>query len=257
MTAALALAVPAMADGDTLSFVIAPPPVGYPVFSKGDRTTQAGGNAILLMMNQGGERMLVAGGTGFGHWQTTVSDSLSLGVQAGGSLLAGTKNDLLMVQVPLQANAVFAAITRPAWSGFLFGGLGADLGMSTMTVTVPQIVELLMVDDPTSFDTTTVTVSVSAGAQINIAVKDFIASPFGSWTYTAGTYSYTQTSAMSFDYPSGSGTIEGSSSTTLGFDLLYRPWGISLSSMVRRTDSYTLVTLALKRLLSRVADGSK
>ena len=111
MTAALALAVPAMAEEDTFSFVIAPPPVGYPVFSKGDRTTQAGGNAILLMMNQGGERMLVAGGTGFGHWQTTVSDSLSLGVQAGGSLLAGTKYDLLMVQVPLQANAVFAAVT--------------------------------------------------------------------------------------------------------------------------------------------------
>ena len=129
--------------------------------------------------------------------------------------------------------------------------------MSTMTVTVPQMVELLVVDDPTSFDTTTVTASVSAGAQINIALKDFIVSPFGSYTYTVGTYSYTQTSAMSFDYPSGSGTIEGSSSTTLGFDLLYRPWGISLSSMVRRTDSYTLVTLALKRLLSRVADGSR
>jgi hypothetical protein len=95
------------------------------------------------------------------------------------------------------------------------------------------------------------------GVQFNVTIQDFIASPFGSWTYTAGTYSYTQTSAMSFDYPSGSGTIEGSSSTTLGFDLLYRPWGISLSSMVRRTDSYTLVTLALKRLLSRVADGSK
>ena len=129
--------------------------------------------------------------------------------------------------------------------------------MSTMTVTVPQIVELIMVEDPTIFDTTTVTGSVSAGTQLNIALKDLIASPFGTWTYTSGTYSYTQTSAMSFDYPSGSGTIEGSSSTTLGFDLLYRPWGKDLSSMVRRTDSYTLVTPALKRLLSRVTDGDR
>ena len=250
-TAALALAIPGIAEEDTLSFVLAPPPVGYPVFSKGDRTTQAGGNAILLMIDQGGEKMLVAGGTGFGHWQATVSDSLGLGVQAGGSLLAGNKYGLLMVQVPLQANAVYAAITRPTWSGFLFGGLGADLGMSTMTITVPLTVYTTTVDDPTRFDTITATASVTAGAQINLIIDNFIASPFGSWTYNAGLYSYTQTSAMSESYPSGSGTIEGSSSTTLGFDLLYRPWGLSLSSMVRRTDSYTLITMALKRLIDR------
>lgn len=114
LSAILALAVPVIADEDTLSFVLAPPPVGYPVFSKGDRTTQVGGNAIFLMINQGGERMLVAGGTGFGHWQATVSDNLSLGTVLGGSLLAGNKHGLLMAQVPLQANAIFAAFTRPA-----------------------------------------------------------------------------------------------------------------------------------------------
>lgn len=255
LSAILALAVPVIAEEDTLSFVLAPPPVGYPVFSKGDRTTQVGGNAIFLMINQGGERMLVAGGTGFGHWQATVSDNLSLGTVLGGSLLAGNKHGLLMAQVPLQANAIFAAFTRPALSVFLFGGFGADLGLSTMTVTVPQVVDWILVEDPTRFDTITATGSVSAGAQLNITMKDFIASPFGTWTYTAGSYSYTQTSAMSFEYPSGSGTVDGSSSTTLGFDLLYRPWNISLSSMVRRTDSYTLVTLALKRLLARKADG--
>ena len=259
MTAALALAGPAIAEEDTLSFVLAPPPVGYPVFSKGDRTTQAGGNAILLMIDQVGEKMLVAGGTGFGHWQATVSDSLSLGVQAGGSLLAGTKHGLLMAQVPLQANAVFAAITRPTWSGFLFGGLGADIGMSTMTITIEQYLPLITnpVEDDTSLATLTTTGSINTGAQLNLILGDFIISPFGCWTYTAGMYSYTQTSAMSFEYPSGSGTIGGSSSTTLGFDLLYRPWGIALSSMVRRTDSYTLVTLAMKRLLSRVTDGDR
>ena len=252
-TAALVLAIPGIAEEDTLSFVLAPPPVGYPVFSKGDRTTQAGGNAILLMIDQGGEKMLVAGGTGFGHWQATVSDSLSLGVQAGGSLLAGNKYGLIMAQAPLQANAVFAALTRPAVSLFLFGGLGADIGISTIKVTMYQIMPYLTdpVEDETSLTTLTTTGSINAGAQLNLLLGDFIISPFGSWTHTAGVYSYSQSSAMSFEYPSGSGTIEGSSSTTLGFDLLYRPWGISLSSMVRRTDSYTLITMALKRLIDR------
>jgi hypothetical protein len=247
----LALAVPAMAEDDTISFVLAPPPVGYPVFTKGEKTTQAGGNAIFLTTEQGGQKMIIAGGTGFGHWQSTVSDTLSLGPIAGGSLLAGNKNSLVMVQVPLQANAVFAAVTRPAWSAFLFGGVGADIGISTMTIEIPVT---LYTNDPTRFETTTIISSGSVGAQLNVAIQDFIASPFGSWTYTAGTYSYTQTSAMSFEYPSGSGTIDGNSSTILGFDLLYRPWDISLSSMVRMTDSYTLVTLAVKRLLARKTD---
>ncbi|MDX9957134.1 MAG: hypothetical protein RBT68_01715 [Spirochaetia bacterium] len=240
-----------MAEDDTISFVLAPPPVGYPVFTKGEKTTQAGGNAVFLTTEQGGEKMIIAGGTGFGHWQSTVSDTLSLGLNAGGSLLAGSKYDLVMVQVPMQANAVFAAVTRPAWSAFLFGGVGADIGLTTMTIDIPQSVGMLLVEDPTQFNTTTIMSSGSVGVQFNVTIQDFIASPFGSWTYTAGTYSYTQTSAMSFDYPSGSGTIDGSSSTILGFDLLYRPWDISLSSMVRMTDSYTLVTLAVKRLLKR------
>lgn len=120
----------------------------------------------------------------------------------------------------MQTNVVFAAFTRPAFSLFLFGGLGVDLGMSTMTIDVPQVVELLMVEDPTRFDTFTALDSVSGGAQCNIPIGDFIASPFGSLTFTAGMYSYTQTSAMSFKYPSGSGNIDSSSSTSLGFDLL-------------------------------------
>jgi hypothetical protein len=122
-----------------------------------------------------------------------------------------------------------------------------------MTVDVPYIVPYTTVikEDPTTLTTSTITGVVNLGVQANIAVGKLTVSPFGVYSYSAGSYNSTQTSAMSFDYPSTSGTVEGFSTTAFGFDVLHRPSGITLSSQLRKTDTSTLVSLALKWLLKR------
>ena len=90
---------------------------------------------------------------------------------------------------------------------------------------------------------------ITGGIQANIGLGEVIFSPYGLYTYTAGTYSYSQESSMSFDYPSSSGSISGFSTTIFGFDLLYKPGNISLSSQLQNSTDSTIISVALKWLL--------
>jgi hypothetical protein len=156
-----------------------------------------------------------------------------------------------MVQLPLQGNIVYEFYTTPRHSFYFIGGLGGDIGSTSMTIEVPQVVNITMVTDETTLETITFTGRLTLGAQANFGLGKFILSPFGVYTYTRGSYSSTQTSSMSFEYPSSSGSVPGYSTTIIGFDLLYRPWNVSLSSQVHQTDKTTLVSLAMKWLLSK------
>ncbi len=77
----------------------------------------------------------------------------------------------------------------------------------------------------------------------------FIVSPFGTYTLTGGAWNTEMTSSMSFGYPSASGSIDPEGSIVVGFDVLYVPKGITLSSQLRANDSYTLISVALMWLL--------
>jgi hypothetical protein len=241
----------AAAEEDTLSFVIAPPPVGYPVFEKGRQDFQAGGNAVYVSSKVMDTTFKLYGGTVFGNYQYCLTGNLSFSGSIGASLLAGDKYDLLMVLLPLQGNIVYEFFKTARHSFYFLGGLGGDIGSTSMTIEVPQVVNIIMVTDETTLQTITGTGRVTLGGQANFGLGKFILSPFVVYTYTRGTWSSTQTSAMSFDYPSSSGTLSGYSTTIIGFDLLYRPWNVSLSSQVHQTDRTTLVSLAMKWLLSK------
>ncbi|HTX71638.1 MAG TPA: hypothetical protein VMC79_02335 [Rectinemataceae bacterium] len=188
------------------------------------------------------------GAMGFATYQLCLSDSLA--VNGSGAILGmlGDKYNFLLTQVPVHANLVFKAFEADATSYFLFGGAGGSVGLSSMTVGIPVAAN---VTDDTTFDTLTLTGSATFGGQCTITLGKFVLSPFGIYTYTAGSYSYSQISSMSYAYPSGSGSIHGYSTTVLGFDLLYKPLNVSLSSLFQNTDRYSLVSIALKWILSR------
>lgn len=235
----------------TVSFVITQPPVGYPLFVRGEKTLQTGGDLLYLNMDVMDEKMMIFGGTAFGDYQSCLSDRVAVKASFGGSLLFGNKYNLMIGRLPLQISGIVQPIKTNHLSIFLFAAAGGDIGLTDMTITVPQWVPMTstFIDDDTSIITTTVNGLINGGAQINIITRDFIISPFGSWTYTGGTYSTTQTSSMSYEYPSTSGSIENYSSLVFGFDILYVPKNIALSSQLRTTDSYTMVSVALKWLL--------
>lgn len=248
------LAAFSYAKETTVSFAIAPPPVGYPVFEAGSSVTQTGAGAVYLSMDWGGERFTVLGASAFASFQHHPGRRLALNGAGGGTFLLGNKYDMQILQLPVSGTAVYEALRFGGSSLLVFGGLGATLGLLSMTVTIPQWVPYttIFIDDDTRLSTTTVTGSLSAGLQANLRIRDFIFSPFGSYTYTTGSYSTTQTSSMSFDYPSSSGEIPGSSSYFFGFDLLYVPWDLALSSQMRGSKDYSLYTLSLKWLIKRL-----
>jgi len=239
------------ADDNSISFVIAPPPVGYPVFEEGSKDTLAAVNFVYASLDYGGSSMTIIGPSGFGIFQYCISDSLAFGGNIGASIMAGSEYSLLMIQVPLNLSATFKFLTIDKHTFFVTAGAGGDIGTTSMKYTIPQWVPYTStyVDDETTLRTLMTTGRCSGGLQANLGIGDFILSPFGTYSYSAGSYSTSQESSMSYDYPSTSGSIPGYSTTILGFDLLYRPLDMSLSSMIHRTDDMTLVSLAFKWLL--------
>ena len=239
----------AVAEEDQVSFVVAPAPVGYPEFERGEGIAQTGANAVYASMDFGDETLRLYGAMGFGSYQYSLTDSLALGGSLGGSFFVGSDYDLLVFQFPLNAAAVYEVYKTSAWSLFLFGGGGGAIGVTNMTIPVMQLVNITLIEDPTSLTTATFTGTFNAGVQANFSVGKLVVSPFGTYAYTSGSYNTTQTSSMSFNYPSYSGSIDAFSTTVFGFDLLHRPSGITLSSQLRSSPKSTLVSVAVKWLL--------
>ena len=234
------------ADENTVNFVVAPPPVGYPIFQQGKGTFQTGVNALYANIKAEGNSMQLYGASALGDYQYAFADNFAINSTIDLTLMLGSKNDLIFAQLPLHLTAIYEPIKTKALSLFLFGGGGADLGLSTMTISIPVT---QYTNDDTTYTSVITMGSLTGGAQVNFTAGDFIISPFGIYTYTTGSYSYSQTSTMSFSYPSGSGNIGGYSTTIFGFDLLYTPLDVSLSSMVQNTGEYTLVSLTFKWLI--------
>lgn len=240
-------AVTVFAESNSVNFVIAPPPVGYPQIVKGEKTHQMGTDVLFLTMDMMNERLIIFGATAFGNYQESFTDWFSANMNFGGSFLVGNKYDMLIFGFPLHMNGILEAVDTKNFSLYFFGGGGGDISMSLMTVQMPTATPY--VTDYTTVTTTTVNGMVNCGAQMNISTKNLVISPFGSWTYSGGTYTSNQTSSMSYEYPSTSDSIENYSSTVFGFDVLYKPKDISLSSQLRMTDSYTMLSVAVKWLV--------
>lgn len=240
------------AEEGNLSLVIAPPPVGYPLIEAGAQTRHAGANFVYSSMDMMDTSLTLLGGTVFADRQICPTGFLALSGNAGATFLAGSEYNLLMLQVPLTGSVILRAITVPHFSLFAFAGAGVTAGLTNMTITFtyPIPPTSTFVDDDTSVTSTVVTGSATGGLQANISAGPFIVSPFGLMTVTAGRYSTTIESTMSYVYPSDSGTIDAVSATVLGFDILYEPRGISLSSQFRNSRDYRMFTVSLRWLLA-------
>ncbi|MFQ3621184.1 MAG: hypothetical protein SNJ78_09600 [Spirochaetales bacterium] len=239
------------ASENTLTFVISPPPIGYPEFEKGVRDYSAGGNFIYARTKLQDTTLNVLGATGFMNYQECPYSKLAFSGNVNGGFLIGNKYDLTLWLLSIQPSVAYQIDLSPTFSMFLIGGVGMEVSITTMTVEIPQVINSLITIDPTTVYTTQAVYHPTIGLQINMEMGSFIFSPFGMYTYTTGSYWVEQKSAMSFTYPSFSGNLDAFSSTVIGFDLLYKPFGVSLSSLTHFRPDTTLLSIALKWLLSR------
>ena len=236
-------------ETDTVSFVIAPPPVGYPVFERGSRKFLVSGNALYADYDLDSTSLKIFGPSFFGIYQHCLTDKIAVNGQLGAAILAGSEYSLMIMNIPLSINTAYEAFKNDDFSFYLIAGAGGDIGRSSMKITVPQLVGMTLVEDETTMTNIITTGKITGGMQANIGLGKMIFSPYGLYTYTAGSYTYSQESSMSFDYPSSSGSISGFSTMIFGFDLLYTPNNMSLSSQLQNSDDSTIISLALKWLL--------
>lgn len=246
--AALAIGASAFAEENKATFTVAPPPVGYPDFNAGDATEQAGGGAVVIKTDYGGLAGWLVGGSGAWQYQYCPADDLALGLSVAGSLMVGDRNSLLMMSAPLGASIAAELFEWRGSTFYAFGYAGGALSYSSQIIGIP--IGIGDVIDETSVETMSGILSAGIGCQANLALGGFVVSPFAQWTWSGGVYGTTQSSSMSFDYPSRSGEVEPSMNSIYGFDLLYKPLGWSLSSQLRLGEGYQMITLALRRLLA-------
>ncbi len=214
---------------------------------------------LSLESNPGGssEDFTLLGGTVFSSRQHSFSESLAGSLNLGGSLLMGSDYDMILINFPMSASGVLRALERPELSLFAFGGLSGALGLSMMSFDIVQPVPYTAqtVTDTVTVRTTMVTASASAGLQANLEFSPFVISPFAVLTWTGGTAETEMESSMSYDYGSGSADIPLSQSAVYGFDVLYEPANLSLSSMLRADRDYTLITVSVRFVSKRYMNG--
>lgn len=248
IVALLTSGIAAFAEDSAVSLVIAPPPVGYPSIEAGAKTTQIGVNGLYASYEANGFDLTFFGASVLLDSQQCMTDSIALNGSAGFSALAGDKYDMFVLQMPISGDIIFKLAGNRSFSIFAFGGATGNLGMTTMTVTIPQWVPYTstIVSDDTTLTTLMLTGTVLGGLQANIPVSSFIISPFGFCTVTGGTWSSTQKSSMSYSYQSSSGSIDPVTGFVLGFDALYVPLNFALSSQFHRDADFTMITVATK-----------
>jgi len=239
---------------DDYDFVVEPPPLGYPEIVRGEGRLFALGSGVYSSVEVMDKDLSLFGIALFGEAEYGFVERVMIRGSAGGTFLLGDRYDLAVTTVPVDLTLVVQPVKTDRFAAFLFGGAGGAIGNVSMTVTVPQPVPLTSttVDDDTTVRTSTTTGVFRGGAQGSVFLDEWIVSLFGIYRGASGTYRTTQSSTMSYDYPTTTGTIDRTRSGTVGIDLLNTRHGIALSSLFRIRETTQTVVVTVRYLIGGV-----
>jgi len=235
-------------DNMSISFTIAPPPIGYPTFEKSSLDKRFG----LNMLSFDSDFLSIVGGGINGTLQQGLSDKVAWSGQAGLSVMSGDVFDLSIMQLMYRLNIQAELLKMDNVAVQVFAGIGNDISFNKMYMVFPQVVNLNIYYDNVEIATTTVMTTMQGGVQANIGLSSFILSPFGYATWTKGNSNSTYTSSMSFSYADTSTEVPSFTSIIYGFDLLYKPMNLSLSSMIQVAEEFTSFTLSVSKTFRRL-----
>ena len=223
------------------SFQISPPPIATPEFDAGKVDKKF--SATYVGISGTGFDLSGAGVNSI--TRTANSDMTALDLSFGGFIMSGTmasgtsKGDLLVMNVPFSVNLEFQPVKNENMALILFGGPMVSLGLSSFkyqyqyqAITSYSPLTYGTKTDTMTSSTTTLLYGAQGGAQLGIKAGDFTISPFAMFQSQQGTSS-TTTSSSSSGSGSSSISIPAFTSTSYGMDILYRPWNMTLSSMLQ------------------------
>lgn len=227
--------VPTLSAADTsVSFTIAPPPAGYPVFEKGHTDYRIGANFVTI----DSDFMSITGGGIHGTYRRTYSSRFGTDASFGISALVGDVYDTTMMQMSITANAQYLLVNNPSLQFILLGGIGGDVSYMTMSMATPL--------GTLENNTTTSIYSLTGGIQANIPFNKFIFSPYGLVKSSSGSAS------TESDYGTFTADIPTFNSVTIGVDLLYKPWNVSLSSIYQKMEEASMLSISVSKLIGKV-----
>lgn len=234
------------------NFEIAPPPVASPEFKDGQVDTKV--SATYVGISGSGFSLNGAGvsvAERKANSDTTALD-FSTGVfLMGGSMdISGSSASMMVMSVPLSVNFEYQPVKNDSTSVILFGGPMMNIGLSsssysyqTLAITsytntylnnvlIARTPNYTSVTDTMDTSTTTLLYGGQVGIQASINGGDYTYTPFAMLQSQQGSASSSSTSVYS-----GSSTssidLPNFTTTSYGFDILYRPWNMTLSSMLQ------------------------
>jgi hypothetical protein len=258
---------------DNVTFTIAPPPAGYPVFNPGETDMGIGLNYISLSMpfttyetkfennlpviDTLNQDLKIVGGALSMNYKKVYEN---FAVNHGGALaiLGGNMNSMLIMDITYCLNGLYQAVKTNSISMFLFANAGLNISFNNSNMIFYQYLPFLdPVEDEVAITTTMLLSSFSGGLQMNLTAGDFIISPYGIYSYSGGNFTTSMTSSMSFEYEEISDQIDNFGSVILGFDILYTPKGITLSSMIQSSEDYDMINISLRKTLGSFGGDKK
>ena len=203
------------------NFQISPPPIAAPEFEAGKLDRKIG---LTYMSLSGGGVSLSGYGVNYIR-RRALSDALAWDYQVGLFSLNGTSSglDMSFFTLPMSLNLEYQPIKTPDSSLILFAGPNYSYG----NVTIKDAV-LYIGGTYWDLNLSLTMYGVHAGGQYSAKLGDFTVSPFIMIQNQQGTADISYGALQQ-----GSTTISAFTTTSFGLDLLYRPWNMTLSSVLQ------------------------
>ncbi len=210
------------------NFQVSPPPIASPEFEAGQvdnkfSTTYVGMSGEGIDLNGVGVNAIFRKA---GSDTTAIDFSVGVFMLGGSMDFSGVESDMFMVNFPFSLNGEYQAIRTPSASLIFFAGPTLSLGISSLEY--EYTISGTTYSD--TFTTTTLLYGMQGGAQFSATMGDFKVSPFAMVQSSAGS------SSTSSGGGSTSTSISSFATISYGLDILYVPWNMTLSSILREAD---------------------
>jgi hypothetical protein len=222
--AVMAFIAPA-AQAQQNSFSITPPPIATPSFEDGKVDSKLG---FMVVTISGNGMDFTGGGVDFiarKAFSNTFAGDIQVGMFGmGGDIKTGTtKESASFGDIYMSLNAELQAIKSGGFSTILFIG--------------PNFSFLGGSSQDTAGNTTSISGGLygfQGGIQLGITAGDFIFAPFAMVMNQQGSITVTPETG-----PSTTVTIDPYTTTSLGLDITYKPWNLSLSAILQEAAKQT------------------
>ncbi len=257
------LPIAGTAEDDGQNLQIAPPPIAYPFFTPGRQdykitgsyfsmefeTIEFGGGGIDVAVRKALSRMLaISGQIGFMFMSSDDLPSVPIVDFVNGDMVmveGGGVTQTLYINIPMSANLEVQAVNIPEVSLITFAGVGPSLLVGSST---PDKYRAIRWDTNLDGDFPDLTAThafgqkvvglmtgLHWGLQAGVPLGSFRLAPFFTARMTGGSMQvtfasgYEEVQGMSF-----SATIPATMSTSLGMDIIYEPWGLSIGTVLQQ-----------------------